>query len=161
MSDLTWTNETRKLSQLIPWPRNPRQIKTAEARRLQESFTEFGQPEVIAIGPGNEVYNGHQRLSSWAAKFGDITVDVRVSSRALTEKEREKLTVFLHRGAVGEWNFDVLSEWDVSDLVEWGFDPAELGIVPDFQPVDESEQPRLDQKSPITCPHCGMEFVPE
>ena len=32
---------------------------------------------------------------------------------------------------------------------------------PDFQPVDVSEQPRLDQKAPITCPHCGEEFIPE
>ena len=35
-----------------------------------------------------------------------------------------------------------------------------LGMdVPDYQPVDESEQPRLDQKKPVTCPHCGEEFI--
>lgn len=32
--------------------------------------------------------------------------------------------------------------------------------IPDFQPVSQAEQGRLDQKSPITCPHCGQEFVP-
>lgn len=38
----------------------------------------------------------------------------------------------------------------------------DAGIVPpDFAPVDASEQPRLDQKAPITCPHCGEEFTPE
>lgn len=38
---------------------------------------------------------------------------------------------------------------------------ADMGVIPpDFQPVDESEQPRLDQKSPIECPHCGEKFVP-
>lgn len=31
---------------------------------------------------------------------------------------------------------------------------------PDFQPVAPDTQPRLDQKSPIECPHCGEEFVP-
>jgi hypothetical protein len=31
---ITWTNEKRKLSDLIPWPKNPRQIKEPEARRL-------------------------------------------------------------------------------------------------------------------------------
>lgn len=35
------------------------------------------------------------------------------------------------------------------------------GFVPDFQPVSADEQPRLDHKNPITCPHCGMEFEPE
>ncbi len=96
---------------------------------MQESFEEFGQPEVIAISPSNEVYNGHQRLKSWFAKFGDIEVDVRVSDRALTEKERERLTVLLHRGAVGEWDFETLAnEFDVGELLEWGFTEMELGL---------------------------------
>lgn len=40
---ITWTNERRKLRDLIPWPRNPRQIKTDQAKRLAESFDTFGQ----------------------------------------------------------------------------------------------------------------------
>ncbi len=59
---ITWTNERRKLSQLVPWPRNPRQIDRDQAKRLAESFDQFGQVETIAIGPGDEVYNGHQRI---------------------------------------------------------------------------------------------------
>lgn len=35
MTDLTWTNETRRLGDLIPWPRNPRKIGDAEAERLK------------------------------------------------------------------------------------------------------------------------------
>lgn len=127
MTEITWSNEKRKLSELIPWPRNPRQIRSAEVKRLQESLQEFGQVEPVCIGPGNVLYNGHQRLKSWLVKFGDIEIDVRVSSRALTEKEREKLTVFLHKGAAGEWDWDTLAnefEWD--DLLEWGFDEKEL-----------------------------------
>lgn len=127
---ITWTNERRKLSQLVPWPRNPRQITKDQAKRLAESFDEFGQVETIAIGPGDEVYNGHQRLNVLMDQHGpDYEVEVRVSSRPLTEKEREKLTVFLHKGAAGEWNFDTLAnEFDFGDLVEWGFRPYELGV---------------------------------
>jgi hypothetical protein len=33
--------------------------------------------------------------------------------------------------------------------------------VPDFQPVGVEEQGRLDQKKPVTCPHCGEEFTPK
>lgn len=163
MSDdpIQWTNEKRKLSQLIPWPRNPRQIKEVQVKRLQDSLREFGQVEPVACGPDNELYNGHQRLKSWAAKYGDIEIDVRVSSRPLTEKEREKLTVFLHKGAAGEWNFDALAnEFEVPELIEWGFSELELGIVPDFQPVGEDEQGRLDQKKQVVCPECGCEFTP-
>jgi hypothetical protein len=160
---ITWTNEKRKLSELIPWPRNPRQIKTDQAKRLVQSFDEFGQVETIAIGPGNEVYNGHQRLNVLAQKFGkDYEVEVRVASRALTEKEREKLTIFLHKGAAGEFDFDVLAnEFELDDLLEWGFTGEELNIVPDFQPVGIDEQGRLDEKKPVICPECGAEFVPK
>ena len=136
---ITWTNERRKLSALIPWPRNPRQIKGAEVTRLQESLTEFGQVEPIAIGPGNVLYNGHQRLKSWQAKYGDIEIEVRVSSRPLTEKEREKLTIYLHKGAAGGWDFDALAnEFEVGDLLEWGFKEYELGMPGEIQnPEDE------------------------
>lgn len=38
---------------------------------------------------------------------------------------------------------------------------ADAGVMPpDFAPVGADEQPRLDQKKPVTCPGCGLEFVP-
>ena len=125
---ITWTTERRKLSDLIPWPRNPRKINDAQGKRLAESFDEFGQVETIAIAPNGDVLNGHQRLKVLAAQHGkDYTVDVRVASRPLTEKEREKLTVYLHKGAAGEFDMDfLLAEFDMGDLAEWGFDRAEL-----------------------------------
>lgn len=127
---ITWTTERRKLRDLQPWPRNPRQIKTDQARRLVESFDQFGQVETIAIGPDNGIYNGHQRLNVLMQKYGgDYEVECRVSSRSLTEKEREKLTVFLHKGAAGEWDFDTLAnEFELDELLEWGFDPKDLDL---------------------------------
>ena len=127
---ITWSNQRRKLSELVPWERNPRQITDKQAKRLEESFEQFGQVEIIAIGPGNEIYNGHQRLKVLSQKYGsNYEVDVRVASRALTEKEREKLTIFLHKGAAGDWNFDVLAnEFELDDLLDWGFDKKELDL---------------------------------
>jgi len=117
------------LSELIPWEKNPRKISEKEAARLEKSLYEFGQVQTIAINPNNEIYDGHQRKAVWAMseRFGaDYEVDVRVSSRPLTEKEREKLVVFLHRGTVGDWDYDLLSAWDSVDLIDWGFDEKEL-----------------------------------
>lgn len=142
MNKLTWSNERRRLSELMPWPRNPRQIKRDQAKRLVQSFDQFGQVETIAIGPDNEVYNGHQRLAVLMERYGpDYEVDCRVSSRALTEKEREKLTVLLHRGAAGEWDWDTLAnEFEFSELIEWGFEEDELLGV-------DYKNPRLDETS--------------
>lgn len=138
---IEWTQERRRLRELVPWPRNPRQIRTDQARRLAQSFDEFGQVETLAIGPNGEVYNGHQRLNVLMKQHGpEFEVEVRVASRELTEKEREKLTVFLHKGAAGEWNFDTLAnEFDVDELIEWGFDYKELGIDPSG--VEKGKQP--------------------
>lgn len=164
---LTWTNEKRKLRDLTPWEHNPRYIKDKQAERLLESFTEFGQVLPICIGPANEIYDGHQRRNVIGAadEYGlDYEVDVRVASRELTERERQKLTVYLHQGATGNFDFEALANtFDFSDLVLWGFDESQLlgGEVPDFAPVGADEQPRLDQKAPVTCPHCGESFVPK
>lgn len=151
MSDLTWTNVRVRLGDLAPWPRNPRQIKGREAERLAESFDQFGQVETIAIGPFDAqgkapVYNGHQRLAVLLKAHGKgFEVDARQSSRPLTEKEREKLTVYLHRGAAGEWAWsDDWNGFDVDDLLNWGFEAAELGI-DDSPRKDVDAEPQIDR----------------
>ncbi len=147
MTDITWTNETRKLRDLVPWPRNPRQIRQDKAKRLNKSLDDFGQVDIIAIGPNNEVYNGHQRLRVWMDKYGpNLEVDVRVASRPLTEKERERLTVLLHQGAVGEWDFDKLAnEFNVDELLDWGFSEKELDVLgwKDTQDDPGDQKPEL------------------
>jgi len=146
MAEIKWTNERRKLKDLKPWERNPRQITKDQAKRLVESFNEFGQVETIAIGPNNEVYNGHQRLNVLKDKYGDeYEVEVRVSSQELTEKQREKLTVYLHKGAAGVWDFDTLSEFDLDDLLEWGFDKHELDLDLWAEDAPEDVEPQIDK----------------
>lgn len=155
---IEWTNSKRKLSELVPWDRNPRQINSKQAKLLGESLSEFGQIHPIAISPDNKIYDGHQRRSVWAAsqKSGmDYEIDVRVSSRDLTEKERERLTVYLHRGATGEWDYAELANWDMSELLTWGFEEGDFPF--DVAPaMDEGENAGIDSISSqfaimITC----------
>ena len=135
---IAWTEEKRKLGDLLAWPNNPRQIDRKQAKRLVESFDEFGQVETMAIGPANELYNGHQRLNVLMEQYGPAyEVDVRVASRALTEREREKLTIYLHKGAAGTWDFDILADrFEQDDLLAWGFEPFELGLDEDEKTED-------------------------
>lgn len=130
MTDISWTNSTRKLSDLKPWARNPRYIKKEEGQHLLNSFDEFNQTELVLIGPDNELYNGHQRLSVLLKAHGpDFEIEVRVCSRKLSEKEREKLTIYLHKGTVGQFDFNVLAnEFELDELIAWGFSEKELGI---------------------------------
>lgn len=123
MSDITWQNITVKLGELKPWSSNPRMSTKAQARRLLESWNDFGQVETIAVSPSFQVYDGHQRLSALLTVYGrDYEVDARQSSRELSDEERRKLVVFLHSGAVGDWNWDELANWSTPELIGWGLD---------------------------------------
>lgn len=123
MSDIQWTNIRVKLGQLKPWSDNPRCSTKKQAERLLDSFETFGQPQVICISPDFELYDGHQRLSALLTIHGqDYEVDARQSSRSLTEEERKKLVIYLHSGAVGSWDWDVISGWSAPELIEWGMD---------------------------------------
>lgn len=166
MTDITWSNDTRRLSDLVPWEHNPKRMTKKQAEGLRLSIERFGFAVPFLVSPDGDIYDGHQRRALMGAikEHGpNAVVDVRVSSRPLTDDERRELVVRLKQNQAG-WDFDMLPNlYEREELLEWGFDDAELGMafVPDFDPVDESTQPRLDQKAPVTCPHCGMEFVPE
>jgi DNA modification methylase len=129
---ITWKNERRKLGELVPWEHNPRFISPEAGARLTASLDEFGQIQTIAIEPDNTIIDGHQRDVVWKAseKFGpDYEVDVRVSNRKLTNKERGRLIALLHQGTTGQWDWDLLAnlpDIDIDDLVKAGFDEKVL-----------------------------------
>jgi len=124
---ITWTNCQVRLGELKEWEGNPAEIGKEAAGRLVESFNEFGQVQALAIDPDNRLIDGHQRLSVWLHKFGaDMLVDCRQSSRLLTDKERQKIAVYLRSAAVGRYNWDIIANWDTGDLKEWGFDSHTL-----------------------------------
>ena len=176
MTDIIWSNITVTLGQLQPWERNPKSISKAHAKRLLASWDKFGQFQTVAIGPGGEVYDGHQRLSVLRAAFGDgYSVAARQSSRELTDSERRELVIAAHVGTTGQFNWDELANWDAAELQEWGLDGEQMqdwktGIMaletlieatPNFEPVGIDEQGRLDEKKKVTCPECGAEFTPK
>jgi len=77
----------------------------------------------------------------------------------LSEKEVEELNIRLNKNT-GSWDFDVLAnEFELPDLVEWGFEPFELGInnepAPEFKEYDESV---ADDVEFIECPNCGHKW---
>jgi hypothetical protein len=56
---------------------------------------------------------------------------------------------------------------ELSDLGDLDVDLDSLGFGegfpiddPNFSPGTEDEQGKLDEKSPIQCPHCHMHFTP-
>jgi len=155
---LTWTNCRLTLGELKRWERNPAVIGKPEAARLLESLNDFGQVQELAIDSDNRLVDGHQRLDTWIAKFGpEFVVDCRRASRNLTEKEREKLAVYLRSATVGRYNWDELANWSADDLTSWGMDQSTLNawnsdaaalnafIESNKPPVPEAPEPEFDR----------------
>jgi len=119
MSDITWRNDTATLGSLAPWERNPKRISKSHAKRLLDYWHKVGQFQSIAVGPDGEV----QRLSVLMAAHGKgYAVDVRRSSRALTDDERRELVIAAHVGTTGQFDWEELAGWDASELQAWGMD---------------------------------------
>jgi hypothetical protein len=112
------------------------------------------------VSPDGDIYDGHQRQALMGAikQYGpNATVDVRVSSRQLTDDERRELVVRLKQNQAG-WDFDMLPNlYDKEELLEWGFEEGELGLwdAPEFKEYDESA---ADDVEMIECPVCGHRF---
>ena len=92
---------------------------------------------------------GHQRVRTMKKLKQETEIDVRVPSRMLTEAEANEYLIRSNRNA-GEWDWDILAnEWEASDLVKWGFDPAEFadGIDP-ISMKEEGEDDDYDGEVP-------------
>lgn len=165
MSDLpplSWSTEQRKVSDLIPYEKNPRKLTDAQCAQLTQSLERFGLVEIPAIDTDNVIIAGHQRLKVMSLLGrGEEIIDVRVPNRKLTPSEFDEYLIRSNKNT-GEWDFDMLgNEFDVGLLKDWGFSDVELGldVPPNFAP--STPDTRLDeaQKWVYKCPECGTEKV--
>lgn len=156
---MKWNLENRKLTELKPFKRNPRTFTKKGMSDLKQSIDKFGLCEPIIIQPSGLVIGGHARLDI-LKKGGVKEVDVHVPENELSEDEFKELNLRLNKNFGGEFSFEMLqSDFKFEELISMGFEQYELGIGKDFEPVNEDEQPRLDEKTPIKCPECGNEFT--
>jgi hypothetical protein len=146
---------------------------------VEASLRETGAGRSILADKDGRIIAGNKTLEAWVDIGGKIEV-VRTNGDKLVVVQREDLDLSDDTGMARKLAYydnrasEVGLEWDAEQLladIGAGVDLSSmfrqdelnelLSIVPDFEPVDASEQPRLDQKKPIVCPHCGEEFTPE
>ena len=138
---LSWSTTTRKILDLIPYDSNPRQMSTKQVEDLTASLTKFNFVEIPAVNLNNTILAGHQRLKIMALlNRGDEEIDVRIPSRQLTADEEKEYLIRSNRNT-GDWDFDILAnEFDMPDLLAWGFDSEQLGAFD----VGEIDPPELE-----------------
>jgi len=123
----SWTLQVRKLSDLIPHPKNPRQILAEDQKHLAVSMDKFGLIDKPIINLDNMLIGGHQRVYTLQLFKVDVC-ECWVPDRMLSPEEADELNIRLNRNQ-GEWDYDILgNEWDLESLVDYGFDPKELGV---------------------------------
>ena len=149
---ISWHLEKRKISDLIPHPKNPRKLSKHDAEHLQKSLERFGLVEKPILNLDNQIIGGHQRLSI-LKKMKAQEIDCWVPDRELSDKEVDELNIRLNMG--GSFDFDILANsYEIEDLKEYGFEDIDLGL----DIIDPEPEPKGKKKKLSTCPQCGCEF---
>jgi len=145
------------VNSLTDYSKNPRILTKDQFKHLKTSLDKFGLIDKPIVNLDNIVIGGHQRLNVLRSDNAE-DVECWYPSRQLTDKEVEELNIRLNKN-VGNWDFDLLSEWDVPDLLEFGFTEFDLGLdISELQSKKETTGEEHHKKA--VCPECGFEFEP-
>lgn len=167
-----------KIDELIPDQNNANKGTQRGLRALDKSLRTYGAGRSVLLDRNNRIIAGNKTVERAADVGLDDVIIVETDGTKLVAVKRTDLDLETDGGKaralatydnrVGQldldWDVDALGAIDADVLGELWTDKElqDLGVeIPDFQAVGIDEQGRLDQKSPITCPHCGKEFIPE
>lgn len=142
-----WRSEKRKISDLKLAEYNPRQATEKEVQDLTASIERFSLADPIIINKDNQVIGGHFRIRILKEK-GIEDVDVRVPDEQLSEDQEKELNLRLNKN-LGEWNPDMLANFDEELLLDVGFSAAELDNIFDLEQgkVAPDEIPEVKKES--------------
>jgi ParB-like chromosome segregation protein Spo0J len=153
--------EKLQISKLIMDPRNARTHDEANLVAIEGSLREFGQRKPIVISEDNVVVAGNGTIEA-AKRLGWNEIEtVRVPSDWTEDKIKAFAIADNRTAELAAWDTKQL-EAQLSELEEANFDISYLAFtakrveLPDN--LFDSEEVRLDQRTPITCPNCATEF---
>lgn len=176
--------ERRKIADLTPDPSNANVGTERGLSMLDDSLSVVGLGRSIVTDKNGVIIGGNKTTERAIDRGFEDALIVHTTGKELVVVHRDdldlssndpnnparRLAYYDNRVAQIDltWNAeqllaDVNAGFDFEHLFSDGELDSLLADVrsPDFMPVDESDQPRLDQKAPIICPHCGKEFIPE
>ena len=134
---LKWILKNIATKDLKEYPKNPRSLTKKGLEHLEESIKKFGVAEPLVLNTDLTICGGHGRKKV-LEKLNIDFVDCYVPEKPLSKKQFEELNIRLNKNIAGEFDFDILAnEFEMEDLLEWGFEENELGM--DFFPGNENE----------------------
>ena len=128
---ITWKIEKRKLADLKPHPKNPRQFTEKGMKDLENSINSIGFMQPININQDGTILSGHARTLK-LKEMREVEVDVYVPDRMLTPKQEEEVLVRANANTAGKWDWDLLANnFELEEINDWGLE------VPDVKSLDE------------------------
>ena len=129
MQKLKWTTVQKQVNELVPQKINPRKMSDKQMSDLKRSLKTYGLVEIPALDLDGQILAGHQRCT--ALKLlgrGKEIIDVRIPNRKLTKKEADQYLIASNK-IHGDWDMELLKEFDFGTLEFAGFDKVELGDI--------------------------------
>jgi ParB-like chromosome segregation protein Spo0J len=131
---ITWKIEKRKVEDLKPHSKNPREFTEKGMKDLENSINSVGFMQPININQDGTILSGHARAMK-LKEMGEIEVDVYVPDRVLTPKQEEEVLIRANANTAGKWDWDLLTnDFDLGQLDDWGLE------VPDLSYTDMSQE---------------------
>lgn len=153
---ITWKIEKRKISDLKPHPKNPRQFTDKGMDDLEKSIDSIGFAQPVNINQENTILSGHARIKK-LEEMGYNEVDVYVPDRTLTPKQEEEIIVRMNANTAGIWDMEKLAnEFDLPELEEWGLDIPDLDS---DEPEPLEDEVKLQSEFKVTCRTDDVEDV--
>jgi len=148
--NITWTEETRKLSDLKPYENNPRYITKASYQRLLKSIQECGYNNRMLINKDNTIVGGHARLQA-LKEMGYTEIKVLVPNRLLTHEEFQRILITDNLD-FGDFDTEILANhYDIELLLDWGLRPE---LLEGPKVLDMAEMNELISKDSTRCEQC-------
>jgi DNA modification methylase len=145
---ITWTIEKRKLSDLNPHPKNPREFTEKGMKDLENSINSIGFMQPININQDGTILSGHARAMK-LQDIGEKEVDVYVPDRVLTPKQEEEVLIRANANTAGKWDWDLLAnDFELDELDDWGLEVPDLELGEEEPEVEEDEVPEV-KKDPF------------
>jgi DNA modification methylase len=152
-----------------PYHKNPRRINKKQFEQLRENLLYLGDLSGIVHDlNSNEIVGGNQRSSVFDVNECDVEIvhqydypdeqgtiahgfiiwkNKRYTYRQVrwTPKQCEQANITANRLG-GEWDFDELANWDMSDLLTWGFEESDFpfDVAPAMNEGADAE-PQIDK----------------
>lgn len=147
MEKLKWQTVEKKVDDLIPQKINPRTISEKQIKDLRRSLEKYNLVEIPAIDLDGTILAGHQRIKVLKILGrGNELIDVRIPNRKLTEDESKEY-LLASNALGGDWDFDLLKEFDIDLLTDIGFDPNDLANIWDNDVCVKDEE--FDEKKEL------------